>query len=276
MKFNQVTENVTLLKIPQGSNIACIALPDELIFVDTGLNTIVATDFRKEMEGKYKRKGSTLLLTHAHIDHFLGMNAFSDCKIVAAETAKPKFEKFVNIQLTDEVLENMSKIFPSIKSAATVAKISMPNIWVGEKKYFGKNKEIKFYVLGGHSNCSSAIFYEPEKILFTGDLIQAGVYPYFGESDTDMNKWIEALKKWEKEEIDYILPGHGGVLEKNYISSVRSFFEEILEKLKQFKKEGFSEEEVLKQEIFDKGYWPKNAQRKPSYDFSIRRLYSNL
>ena len=72
MKYNQVTGDVTQLQIPQGSNIVCLALEDELIFVDAGLNTIVASDFRKQMEKKYERKASTLLITHPISITFLG------------------------------------------------------------------------------------------------------------------------------------------------------------------------------------------------------------
>lgn len=276
MKYNQVTDNVTQLQIAQGSNIVCISLEDELIFIDTGLNTIVANDFRKQMEQKYQKKASMLLITHAHIDHFLGMKAFSDCTIVAAEAAQQRFSRFVGLQFTDEIIENMSKIFPSIKTAVTVAKISKPHLWVKERKSFGPNEEILFEVKGGHSSCSSTIFYKSDKILMVGDLIQAKVCPYFGEPDTDMNKWIQALKEWNNQDIDYILPGHGGILNKDYAQSVLEFFEKIIKELRKFKKEGLSEEELLKQPVFSKGYWPENAIRKPAYNYSLLNLYRQL
>ena len=59
MKYEQVTDSVTLLKMNQGSNLTCIALEDELIFVDTGLNTIIAQEFRKNMEKNmhYQHRG---------------------------------------------------------------------------------------------------------------------------------------------------------------------------------------------------------------------------
>ena len=69
MKYEQVTDSITLLKMNQGSNVTCVALEDELIFLDTGLNTIVAQEFRKNMEEKYSKKATTLILTHGHIDH---------------------------------------------------------------------------------------------------------------------------------------------------------------------------------------------------------------
>lgn len=276
MKQIQVTENVVLYRIPQGSNIVCVSLEDELIFIDTGLNTVVATDFRKQMEKKFSKKASTLILTHAHIDHFLAMKTFSDCLIVAAETAKERFQRFVNFKFTEEVLENMSKVFPSIKTAATIAKISMPQLWVKESKAFGKNEELVFEVRGGHSSCSSSILYKPERILMVGDLIQAYTYPYFGEPDTDMDKWINSLKEWEREDLQYILPGHGGILEKNYLTDVREYFEKVIIALKQFKEQNLTEEEVIKQSIFSEGYWPKSALRRSAYDYSILNLYRRL
>ena len=276
MRYDQVTENVTLLRMNQGSNIICVALDDELAFIDASLNTIIARDFRKEMEKKYERKASTLILTHGHVDHFLGMDAFSDCKIIAAETGKSRFERLISLGFTKEYLDNLSRIFPSIKVAVATAKLSMPDMWVTERKTCGKNQELVFQVTGGHSSCSSTIYYAKDKILMVGDLIQADVYPYFGEPDTDMNKWIGALTEWEKEDFRFILPGHGGVLTKNYIPQVRIFFEKLMEELTKFKSEGVTEEDLIKKVILDEGYWPEDAVRTPAYNFSILNLYGNL
>jgi len=276
MRYDQVTENVTLLKMNQGSNIICIALDNELVFIDSGLNTIIARDFRREMEKKYERKASMLILTHGHIDHFLGMGAFSDCRIIAAEAGKKRFERFVYLEFTEEILDNMSRVFPSIKVAVAIAKLSMPNIWVKERKIYGKNQELVFQIIGGHSSCSSTIYYAPDKILIVGDLIQADVYPYFGEPDTDMSKWIGALKEWEAEDFQFILPGHGGVLSKNYIPKVRIFFEKLIEELANFKSEGVTEDDLVKKALLEEGYWPEDAVRKPAYNFSVLNLYRNL
>ena len=276
MRYDQVTENVTLLRLNQGSNIICIALDNELVFVDSGLNTIVARDFRREMEKKYERKASMLILTHGHIDHFLGMGSFSDCRIIAAETGKSRFERFVNLGFTEEFLDNLSRVFPSIKVAVATAKLSMPNIWVKDRKVFGKNQELVFQVTGGHSSCSSTIYYAPDKILIVGDLIQADVYPYFGEPDTDMSKWIGALKEWEAEDFQFILPGHGGVLTTNYIPKVIIFFEKLIEELANFKSEGVTEDDLVKKALLDEGYWPEDAVRKPAYNISVLNLYRNL
>ena len=96
------------------------------------------------------------------------------------------------------------------------------------------------------------------------------------EQDTDMDKWINALKEWEEKDIQFILPGHGGVLTKDYVSKVRKYFENLIKILSEFKSEGITEEELIKSDIFDEGYWPKYAVRKPAFNFSVINLYRSL
>jgi 3'-phosphoadenosine 5'-phosphosulfate sulfotransferase (PAPS reductase)/FAD synthetase len=62
MSYKEISESVVLCQNTWGSNSSCIALDDELIFVDTGLNTTNAANFRKAMEEKFNRKTSTLML----------------------------------------------------------------------------------------------------------------------------------------------------------------------------------------------------------------------
>jgi hypothetical protein len=106
--------------------------------------------------------------------------------------------------------------------------------------------------------------------------MQVDVYPYFGEPDTDLEKWIKALKTWEEKEHKAVLPGHGKAVDTQYIGAVRAFFERVLAKTKELKEKETPIEEVLKHPVYDEGYWPKEAVRKPAYNFSISNLYNNL
>ena len=115
MSYQEISKSVVLFQNNWGSNLACIALDDELLFIDVGLNTTNAAKFRKAMEEKYKRKTSTLILTHGHIDHFLGMAAFKDVNVVAPELAKAGIERFVGLEFTDQIINNMASVFPGFK-----------------------------------------------------------------------------------------------------------------------------------------------------------------
>ena len=272
----EISKSVVLAQNDWGSNSVCIALEDELFFIDTGLNTSNARDFRKSMEAKFNCKASTLILTHGHIDHFFGMDAYSDLKVVAAEVGKERFKRIITAEYNTEFVENMAKYFPGFRESVKDAKPFMPTVWVTDKMTFGKNDELVFEIKGGHSSCSSVIHFIPEKVVITGDLLQVDVYPYFGEPDTDIEKWVNALKIWESMDINAVLPGHGRNVNKSYLNNVRIFFEEMLSVVKQLKINNVPLEEVAYHEKIPTGYWPKDAERKPAYDFSITNLYRRL
>ncbi|MFX1538745.1 MAG: MBL fold metallo-hydrolase [Promethearchaeota archaeon] len=277
MKYEEVSKSVVFAQNEYGANLVCIALENELIFVEAGLHTVIAANFRKAMEAKFNRKASTLLLSHSHIDHFFGMDAFSDLKVVAAEAGKLRFERIVNAEFTEEIIENFSRVFPHFRESVEVAKPFLPNVWVQDKMILGEeNQQVVFQVVGGHSGCSSSIHYVPDGVMIVGDLVQVDLYPYFGEPDTDIEKWIHALKTWESMDIKAVLPGHGKFVTKDYLLGVRTFFEGMLATLKELKAEGVPIEEVIHHSNLPSGYWGKDAIRKPPYDMSIANLYKKL
>ena len=73
--YIDVSPSVVMAENPNGSNLTCIALDDGLVFVDTGLVTDIAADFRTAMEQRFKRPTKYLSLTHGHIDHIFAMAA---------------------------------------------------------------------------------------------------------------------------------------------------------------------------------------------------------
>jgi glyoxylase-like metal-dependent hydrolase (beta-lactamase superfamily II) len=151
----------------------------------------------------------------------------------------------------------------------------MPTTLVKDTLIVG-DSEIVFKVEGGHSACSSSIHNKTSQIMVTGDLVQAERYPYFGESDTDLGRWIEALETWEALDINHVLPGHGPVVTRAYLGRVKTFLQGMLSSVKQLKEQGVAVDEVIHHPDLPSGYWPYDAERKPAYDYSIRKLYQHL
>ena len=107
MEYLKVSNNVNVMYPLQNSNLiksasktvptTCIKLPDELIFVDCGSYPDLSSQFRLDMEKKFQRKTTYLLLTHLHWDHFLAMDVFKDVNIVAPELGMPEFNNFLTM-----------------------------------------------------------------------------------------------------------------------------------------------------------------------------------
>jgi glyoxylase-like metal-dependent hydrolase (beta-lactamase superfamily II) len=275
VSFEDVTESIVLAQNDYGANLVCVALEDELVFVDAGLHTGFTAEFRRAMEERFGLKASTLMMTHAHIDHLLGIGAFSDCDVVAAEAGRMRFERFLTAEYTDETIQRAERVFPHFKESVELAELSMPTTWVKDRMVLGGG-DVVFQLVGGHSSCSSSIHVIRERVMMAGDLMQVDRTPYFGEPDTDVDKWIGALKTWESMDLDAVVPGHGAAVDRNYVTCVRAFFDEMLEALKSLKEEDVPLDEVAHHPKLPSGYWPADAERKPTYDFSINSLYKRL
>jgi len=272
--FQEVNSNIVLAENIYGSNITCITHEDKLVFVDAGLNTEFATRFRKNMETKYGLKGRTLMITHAHMDHILGMGAFSDCEIIAASQGVQRFNRFLETKYSEEIIQGFEKVFPYFRESFQDSLLRKPDKWVNDK--LDDSGELIFEVEGGHTSCSSSVYLKKERVLITGDLLQVDVYPYFGEPDTNIKSWINTLKKWEKMPIKASVPGHGRIVNIKYLATVRTFFETMLNKMRILKQKGAPIYEVLHHADLHRGYWPENAVRKPAYDRSVTNLYNSL
>jgi glyoxylase-like metal-dependent hydrolase (beta-lactamase superfamily II) len=275
VSFEDVTGSVVLAQNDYGANLVCIALENELVFVDAGLHTGFAAGFRRAMEERFGLKASTLMMTHAHIDHLLGIGAFSDCDVVAAEAGMMRFKRFLAAEYTEETIQSAERVFPHFRESVELAELSMPTTWVKDRMVLGGG-DVVFQLVGGHSSCSSSIHVIPERVMMAGDLMQVDRAPYFGEPDTDIGSWVEALKTWEDMDVDTVVPGHGGAVDRSYVARVRAFFEEMLGALRSLKEEGVPLDEVAHHTRLPSGYWPVDAERKPTYDFSINNLYKRL
>ena len=112
-KIVDVSPSVVMAQNPSGSNLTCIALEDGLVFVDTGLSTEAASDFRKQMEKRFDRPTRYLMLTHANIDHIFAMGAFADVEVVAAASSRPLFEHQLAIEWNEEAIVGYNNVFPT-------------------------------------------------------------------------------------------------------------------------------------------------------------------
>lgn len=273
----EVSPSAVVARHPYGANITCIALDGGLIFLDAGMSTEMAARFRRAMEKRFDRKTTALLLTHAHIDHFLGMGAFSDVAVVAAEAGRDLFEKQLKIEFDEARIEAYTRIFPKFREAIGSAKPFLPTLWFKEQITFGGARgRLVFTHTGGHSSCSSFAHFEPEGVIVAGDLVQVDQYPYFGDPSTDLQAWIGTLARWETLKITGIAPGHGRIVDRDYVPRVRRYFEEMISTLKQLKAEGVPEEEAIHHPRLPKKYWDDDLPEPKWWSYCIVSLYRSL
>jgi glyoxylase-like metal-dependent hydrolase (beta-lactamase superfamily II) len=276
MEYLKVSENVFVMYPLQNSNLlksasatvptTCMALPDELIFVDCGSFPDLSSQFRVDMEKKFQRKTTHLLLTHLHWDHFLAMEVFDDVNIVAPELGIPEFNNFTTmIDKTEEdkwgslFLIDDDKIIKIVKEV----KLSPPRILVKKELRIGSTEnEVIFRVIGGHSIDSAYIYYPKERVLCAGDnLIEC-----FSQLPGTPEETLKIYSQWESLAIDKVIPGHGNIITKEYLLKVKSYFEDLVSVLK-----NLIASNIPRREIFNHPSLPRYfARNQPNWAESSR------
>ncbi len=257
LQYVEVTENIILtalypyevdklLRLHETAIMSCIALPDELFFVDCGARLDLARKFRQDMEERFERPTSHLFLTHDHWHSNIGMSAFEDVNIVMSSAGRSYYRTNIKKGVYDRWNEWIVQNTPDdekLRKSLLEASLFMPNIGIPKQQVFGSDtNQIIFKVEKGHTNPSSSVYVSSERTLFTGGNLNT-CYAQFIWPTTI----IDTYKAWEQLDIEYVVPGHGSIVDKGYISLIRVYFEELLDKLRELKKLGLTKNQVVKQ-----------------------------
>ena len=258
MIIEELSENVVIAFAPQERRdkintapftipIGCIVLDEGLVFVDCGIFLDTAKKFREMMEKKFSKKTTHLLLTHSHWDHIFAMDAFSDIDIVIGkpgiQTIKRQLKDgFLSDEGRKKFAETRYKDNKSMNELIVSATIFPPKISVKDELTIGKKEnQITFKVIRGHSRDSSYIYYNKDKILFTGDnLLEC--YPQLPGLP---NETLKILTHWLALDLVKVVPGHGKVIDKKFILQLKNYYEKLIAFLQKAKEEKLSTKQVL-------------------------------
>jgi len=268
-----VSPAVVMALHENGSNLTCVALDEGLVFFDASLSTRTANQFRREMEARFERSTIALVLTHAHLDHLLGMGAFGDVPVYAAAAGRPRWEHFVAIEWDERATQGYASIFPTLPDELPDAALRLPTDWFDDEIVLGTGDDaITIRRTGGHTSDSSSVVVGEKSVVIAGDLIQARRRPYFGEPDTDFGAWIDAMRGWEELEVGAVCPGHGPVIDTAELGEIRQWFEDAMVAMAETRQTGATLEETLADPGLPTGYWPDDETPR-WWAYCLKRLY---
>ncbi|MFX0124138.1 MAG: hypothetical protein ACFFAE_10920 [Candidatus Hodarchaeota archaeon] len=240
-------ETDTLVRPYFYSNISCIILPKELIFINSGPHADIAVDFRKDMEKQTGKRTSHLILTSKSWDVIWGMDAFKDVTVVSSSATKSGIRANIKQGIDVSYREWIIRQVPEdnkIHNSLIKYEIFVPTTGFSKSKRLGVDSypiELEATLAGAIS-----IYCRSDKVLFAGNVIQSFMPPFVWPI-TGVNLY----RKWEELEIDRIVPGRGPVVEKEYLIRIRKWMEAYLDKLREYREQGIPERLILKQEYPD-------------------------
>jgi len=161
--------------------------------------------------------------THYHVDHILG-NCAVDAPVIGSTATKEYIEKF-DLEAFKLTLE------PFLQRELKDAKLVPPSVTFRNRiKFELGDKSIEIVKMGGHTPDSSVVYVWPDAVCFCGDLLFSEYHAEI-ESESDLNRWIQNLKKIKEKPLKWVVPGHGpvgGIEELDdmilYLEKFRSLF----------------------------------------------------
>jgi len=231
-------------RVPLVPNIGIIVGEREALVVDTGMGP---RNGRRVLEKAraLTDKPIVLTITHFHPEHGFGAQAFTDARIVynraqheeLTQKGRPYVEMFRTFgDAVAEQLEGVELVDPD-------------DLYDGQLELDLGDKTITLREVGlAHTRGDQIVFLPEHHVLFTGDLVENRlfpIFPWFPPDDTDVNgtKWIEVLRELEALEPEVVVPGHGEVGDARLIAEVRSYLEDVRERVQQAS-DGRSADEV--------------------------------
>lgn len=204
-----------------------------------------------------------VIVSHYHADHIYGLQVFKD---LGAQIIAPKgvMDYLSSPAAEERIEERRFSLEPWVNESTYLAR---PDVIIDKPMEF-KHGDMTFTldVLGAaHSDGDLTLYVEPERVLFSGDIIFEGRVPYLGDANT--KKWLDTLIKMEVGKIAALIPGHGPAAKnpnqaisatRNYLAKVRSVMTNAVQNLDDFA------------ETYDKTDWSE-FEKLPAFAEANRR-----
>jgi len=148
-----------------------------------------------------------VIVSHYHADHIYGLQVFED---LDAEILAPAgAEEYLASDNAQERLEDRRFTLDPWVNETT--RLVYPDQYLSEGSNFrlGDVEFIVTMVGAAHSDGDLTLFVEPDRVLFSGDMIFEGRVPFLGDANT--RHWLRVLERMEREQLVALVPGHGSV-----------------------------------------------------------------
>lgn len=148
-----------------------------------------------------------VIVSHYHADHVYGLQVFKEhgAEIIAPQAA---LDYLASEQARERLEERRFSLEPWVNESTYLVP---PDKLISENTSFELGGlSFRINLLGAaHSEGDLALFVEPDRVLFSGDIIFEGRIPFLGDANTRV--WLETLRGMETSKLVALVPGHGPI-----------------------------------------------------------------
>jgi glyoxylase-like metal-dependent hydrolase (beta-lactamase superfamily II) len=254
--MEQLTPNVYTETKIRGCNPSIVFTKGGAVFIDTAqlISTLLEMmDFaRKRGPIKY------LINTEGHIDHIFGNHWFAhEAQVIGHERLNELFWTVAGdlpcYEYSVDVIERQDKGALSLMPSKENYILNRPQITFDNHMTFILGDTIfELYHTPGHSDSQVAVHVPGERVLFTGDTVFSGCQTWLHSANIDL--LFKTFAFLETLDFDFLVPGHGPVVNKKYIAVQRAFIYEWIAAVANGIGKGWSQDECIKNISFADRY----------------------
>ena len=263
-----ITENVYVESKNSVCNSSCVVTKDGVVVIDTPM----VPGYAKKMAKEVSKLGRIryVINTEPHNDHFSG-NYYFGGTLIAHEGTR------------DAILASR------VEEVRDVLKVEAPGVILDDDFRFRPpdiifSQRLTFYLgdhsfhlinMPGHTLYQVAVYIPEERIIFTSDNIVRNL-PYLHQAIPDM--WFRTLKQLRKFDVDYMVPGHGEVVDKSCISEMYNILTIWVETVEKAIAQGMTRQEAQQKLTMFTQFpnFPRDKHTTEVFAMNVGRLYDVL
>ena len=180
-------------------------MPHHLVVFDALGTPSLAAELVRKIRELTEQPIRKVIVSHYHADHIYGLQVFEE---IGAEISAPEgAQKYLQSEAAKERLEERQfSLDPWVNENTHLV---LPDVTVSKSTTFTMG-DVTFtinYMGKAHSDGDLSMLVEPDRVLFSGDIIFEGRVPFVGSADT--KNWLETLTRLETGGLTALIPGHG-------------------------------------------------------------------
>jgi glyoxylase-like metal-dependent hydrolase (beta-lactamase superfamily II) len=254
------------------SNAGAVVTTSGLVAIDAQQTRSLGRNFRAAIEKAAGQPARQLIDTHFHFDHTAGNIVFADLPIVAHDKTLQAMTAYLGVSADNHWLvsdpgeklrmffgSNVDELVPagdplkqwfsqrmSGPEYDTIELVG-PTELIGDHIIFRCADDTLRVEYHGPAHCDGdLIVHLPrQRIVFMGDLLFVGRFPWLG--DCDLDGWIARLDHVLTLDVATVVPGHGGLSTLTEVAAFRDLLKAIREAVHRAVSSGLSEEATVRE-----------------------------
>ncbi|MBK9350647.1 MAG: MBL fold metallo-hydrolase [Sulfuritalea sp.] len=211
VSFEKLSDNAYAYTAEGDPNTGVIIGDDAVMIIDATATPVMAQDVVRHVRQITDKPIKYVTLTHYHAVRVLGASGYKQHGLQEVIASRPTYELIVERgqQDMDSEIGRFPRLFNAVES---VPGLTWPSVVVdGELTLWMGNLEVKIWHPGrGHTKGDTVVWLPQQKILFSGDLVEADAACYTG--DAYLADWPATLDKLAALKPEKLIPGRGPAL----------------------------------------------------------------